>query len=448
MDGIGSKTKSRNRRVLMITPRFYPCHYIGAHRTGKFAKYLPEFGFETIVVTVAPSLGGWKVDEALLNQIPKTTEIINTFYLSRERFKSFLNKFRNVFKGSNDTISNKDGGANDSNVLSVGQRLQSWVSVPDGDIFWVLWAVKASLKATRRADVIFVSAPAFSNLVIAAIIKRLTSIPLVIDLRDPWTPNLTRVFPTRLHRWVDHFMERWSFMKADAIVCNTEALRKRYCQLYPQIESSRFFVITNGYDDEDFVNLPKIPKKGDKLRLGYFGTIYAGRNPAPLFCAAKNVIDKGLIPQERLEFVFFGPSSDIVRQIAERANVSDMVSAYDSVPYAQALREMAACNILLIIGSAETDMLHIPGKTYEYMALQKPILALSKDGALSELMDYNKFGIRVDPEHPREIEEALVDLWNDFRSENANKYICTDSKRFSRRELTRKLAEILRGVIK
>lgn len=435
------KAKFQNHKVLMIAREFYPCQVVSSHRSGKFCKYLSQFGYDTIVITIDHYKTDWPVDDSLLDQIPLSTEIIRTFYPFRKSFKDFYTRFFQVLEKGRKLSPSRWGNTTDSR-RSAGQELKRWIAVPDKDIFWAPWAIAAGLRTAKKADIIYATAPAFSVLVIAAILKRLTSLPLVIDLRDPWTLSLIKPFPTALHRKLDELLERRTFMAADAIICNTEAVRKRYQQLYPNILASRFTVITNGYDPEDFVNISQVPRSRNKVRIGYFGTIYAGRDPTPLFRAARRAVDEGLIPEKTLEFVFFGPSNDIITQLARQTNVSDMVLAYDFVPYADTLKQMAACDVLTIIGSPETDELHIPAKTYEYLALRKPILALNGRGALADLMKRYEFGLRVSPDDNTKVFKAIKQIYDDITADRGDKYLSSDCCNLSRRELTKQLATL------
>ena len=55
----------------------------------------------------------------------------------------------------------------------------------------------------------------------------------------------------------------------------------------------------------------------------------------------------------------------------------------------------------------------IPGKIYEYFALQKPVLSIGhKEGSLKDLIDETKVGYHVSS--LESTKEALLDIYNEF----------------------------------
>lgn len=435
----------RRRHVLMIAPYFYPCQIIGAHRGGKFCKYLPRLGYDVSVVCINARAAGWPTDDRLLGQIPGSVRRVEAFYPFTQAAKTRIARLARQLRKLVRTGSS--GAQASPNSQGDGfESAQSWLDIPDKDIFWTPWALAASLRLARQADVIYATSPPPSILVIGGLLKRLTGRPLVLDLRDPWTISHLRHYPTRVHRWLDATLERWTFALADSIICNTDQVADRYRQHYPELPASRITVIPNGYDEEDFVGLVPASRLPSKVRIGYFGMIYAGRTPASLFWAARRCLDEGVISRDRIEFVFFGPSGDVVLREAEEAGISDIVAASPTVPYAEALTQMAACDVLLIISSPETDALHVPGKTFEYLALHKPILALAGPGSLGDLMERYRFGVRVAFEDEDGLYSALKQLYGDILAGDSNRYVAPGCEEFSRRRLTGRLASVFDAV--
>ena len=62
--------------------------------------------------------------------------------------------------------------------------------------------------------------------------------------------------------------------------------------------------------------------------------------------------------------------------------------------------------LLLFQGS---HALQVPAKFYEYLQTGVPILAVSEEGALTDVMGQTQAGIWVRPEDPREIALKLLD---------------------------------------
>lgn len=430
-------------RVLMLATRFYPCQVIGAHRPSRFCKYLPEFGYRPTVVTADPYRAGWPIDEQLRRHLPPSLEVIYAFYPFSHRLRNWAGRLRRP-----PVVPTGDpaAAARPAPVYPGENRVSVWVGVPDKDVYWAPWVLAAARRPARAADVIYATGPPASTLLMAAWLKRLVQRPLVLDLRDPWRLNEQRIRmyrdTTPLHRWLDARLERFAFRTADAIVCNTQPVCEAYRRHYPDLPPERFCVITNGYDPDDVPALPAARRPDGKVRLGYFGVVYAGRDPGPLLRAARRLIERGRIPPAGVEFVFYGPSGSLLAKIADAAGAADLAVIRPTVPHSEALAQMAACDVLLILGSPETDRMHIPAKTFEYLPLRKPILALAGPGALGDLMQQHRFGCRAAPDDAAQVERVLEDLVTDVRAGRVDRYLAADPSRLTRRALTRDLAAV------
>ena len=265
-------------------------------------------------------------------------------------------------------------------------------------------------------------------------------------MRDPWVTNNIRTLPTRFHRMLDAWLESLVLHSADAIINVTESLHKQYMERYPDIPPNRFYLIHNGYDPDDLAAISQPAKAAGKVRIGYFGTVYIGRDPSVLFRAARWALDHGRIAPGTLEFVFFGRTRIEVSKLAASIGVEDIVISKDNVPYTQALQEMAACDVLLVLGSRETDVF-LPAKIFEYIGLRKPVIVVSDEGELTNFLRKYRFGMAIGLQDEQNARNALVQIYDDVLAGRTEKYICSNPERFSRRELTRKLAAIFDSLI-
>jgi glycosyltransferase involved in cell wall biosynthesis len=454
MAGKSMATPGSRPRMLMIAPLFYPCQVIAAHRSGKFCKYLPEFGYDVSVITVDSRNAGWATDDSLADQIPPSIEVLKTFYPFSKGMKSLGQRLVKNHPQPKpapmpEPATQPDAAKKSApRLLRVPNSLEAWLSVPDKGIYWAPWALAEGRRAARRADILYATSPPNSVLVIAAILAKLTRRPLVVDLRDPWCYDSTARGRTRIHAWLDQRLERFSLAAASLIICNTQPVAKMYQAQYPQIPASRFTVIPNGYDEEDVGSVTPVPRSptSQAFRIGYFGTVYFGRDPSPLFAAARELMENGQIPRGGIEFTYYGSQAEAVRSMAEAAGVPDAVSTHPTVPHAEALKAMASCDVLLVLGSAEADKYAVPGKVYEYLGLRKPILTLAGPGALADLMTRERFGLRVALGEAEALKSALVRLYHDVVAQSLDRYVLPDPRHLSRREMTRQLAAAMDAV--
>jgi hypothetical protein len=114
------------------------------------------------------------------------------------------------------------------------------------------------------------------------------------------------------------------------------------------------------------------------------------------------------------------------------------------LPYANSLRELATADVLLLLQASEDTRGLVPVKLYEYLRMQKPVLALVLRGEASSILQTTDGGVAIDPTDQRRLVEELVGFyrrWSDgtLQREGADLAVV---RRFDRRELTRELASI------
>ncbi len=181
------------RRVLVIAYYFPPMGLSGVQRTLKFVKYLPKFSWRPTVLTVEPR-GYYAKDESLMRDLdnPEIT-VVRTApagpgKLSRkdivelppERMRKTLSRFSDV------------------------------LFIPDNKVGWISDAVKRALQLHKENpfDLIFSTAPPFTDFLIGAAVKAKINKPLVLDYRDPWVDYPFKFYPTPLHKQRNIVLER------------------------------------------------------------------------------------------------------------------------------------------------------------------------------------------------------------------------------------------------
>ena len=168
------------RRVLVVAYVFPPAGGAGVQRVTKFVKYLPEFGWDCSVLTVAnPSVPVF--DETLANEIPEST--VMRLAKTLEPGYALKNAVSAGSDGSNGAT--QTGGFRKllkSTIRAVGNA----VLQPDSQILWYPGAVKEGMQllSELKHDAIFATAPPFSSFVTAAALSRRSGLPLIVDYRD------------------------------------------------------------------------------------------------------------------------------------------------------------------------------------------------------------------------------------------------------------------------
>jgi glycosyltransferase involved in cell wall biosynthesis len=396
------------RKVLILTYHFPPSAAAGALRMLGFARHLPEFGWQTVVVA-PPGLPWEPVDEALLERVPSETTVYRVPYPTHG-FGKLLRKFGT----------------------------------------WGAWQLIASVPCHRairrhRPDVILTSGPPHAIHVLGRHLHRWTRLPWVADFRDPWLagdPTQTRRAAPRWERRAEPSVMR----EACAIVANAPVACELLQHAYPQY-SKKMTSITNGYDPEVFEPNPIPPLSGSTIEIVHTGSIYVNRSPIP-FLEAVQQLDPRALAGKTLKVRFIG---DVVYD-AEREEIRNKirdvsnarVTLEDLVPHSESTRAMIQADLLLLLDSPGRRA-GVPAKLYEYIGAGRPILALAEPRSDVEwVLRESGAAHRVAPPLDRQaIGRALMDLLRDPASARCGRRNDPGQARFTRRCLAGELAALL-----
>ncbi len=344
--------KRPGRNVLIVAFHFPPqAGGSGLLRSLKFCRYLPEFGWSPTVLTVHPRAYEQK-NERQLELVPSNLHVIRAFCLDTRRH------------------------------LAIRGRYLRLLALPDSWVSWAVGAIPAGLGAIRRerVDVIFATFPVATAVFIGLILHRLTGKPWVVDFRDSMTEEGYPRDPLswRIWRW----LERKAVQHAARLIFTAESTIRMYLQRYPNLSREKCVLIPNGYDEEDFENLPTVASagrdRGRALHLLHSGLVYPEeRDPRPLFRAVARLKQSGQIAAQNISIDFRAPGFEaIYAEQIESLGIGDVVHLLPRVSYHEAVREYVAADGLLLLQAACCDH-QIPAKAYEYLRLGKPILALT-----------------------------------------------------------------------
>lgn len=340
------------KRVLMVAFHFPPLRgSSGIQRTLKFAQYLPAQGWQPLVLSAHP--------RAYVNQGPDQLAEIPPEAIVRRAFAF-------------------DSGRH----LSWRGRYLGFTAWPDRFVGWCLGAIPAGLSMVRqyRPQVLWSTHPIASAILIGLALHKLTRLPWVVDFRDPMTdtdyPRDPRV--RAIWRWI----ERKAVHNAALVVCNTPSAVVTYTTRYPELPRSRFTMLENGYDEENFRNAGAQAQParapGQPFTLVHSGIIYPSeRDPVPLMRALGQLKASGAIDASQLHIVLRATAHDeYVNALLQEHGISDLVSLAPHVPYQVALAEMLTADGLLVLQASNCNH-QIPAKLYEYLRAGRPILALT-----------------------------------------------------------------------
>jgi glycosyltransferase involved in cell wall biosynthesis len=406
------------KRLLIIAYYFPPAAVVGTNRITRFVKYLPTYGWETLVLTVDEKYYDLR-DETINIEPNKYCEVVRTEMTE-------ITDVHRIYEKTAEGGLKATGLQRIETKNKIRRLLQTYLSVPDTRAGWIPKAVKTALKILHenKIDAVLTTSFPYSAHIIGLILKSLKDIFWLADFRDPWAEYAFLYPNTEFHKRASYYFENKVISNANVIVANTQPARDRLKERYPQY-SNKIQVIPNGYDQQeiDLVKQKIIDKQQNFFTILHAGTIQAEkerRYPNNLFEATSKFITKYPDIKNKIVLKFIGHShfSIDLEKLANQNGLYTNVQHMGWVNHEKALYEMANANVLLLMHHSEEHIPKlfstIPAKTYEYMAVKKPILCLTTKGAVGELISKGHFGISVDPTNINDLVNALENLYFNY----------------------------------
>ena len=418
-----SNTEASNNVALLVAYHFPPqSGSSGLLRTLKYSRYLPDFGWQPVVLTAHP--------RAYESLDPQGEKSIRTGIPVYRAFALDTKKH-----------------------LSVRGSYFDWMALPDRWAAWAIGAVPVGLWAIwkHRVRVIFSTFPISTSILIGLMLHLLTRKPWVVDLRDSMTedeyPKDLRT--RRIRRWI----ERQAVLRSVRVIFTAASTRHMYLERYPELSADKCLLIPNGYDEEDFASIdiqqPSPVPANRPLRLLHTGFIYPEeRDPKPFFRALARLKREGQISSSSLHIVFRAPGSeDLYARLMKELEIDDLIQLQPHVPYLQSLQECATADGLLLFQAANCDH-QIPAKAYEYLRLRKPIFALtSHSGDTAGLLNETGGATIVDLASEDDIYRGFPAFLNAVREATHSFSDLSRVQRYARRNQAEELAKCLTATI-
>ena len=433
---------ARPLRLLVITYYWPPSGGAGVQRCLKFVKHLGSFGVEATVITVDADQATYPVrDESLLAEVPPGVRVIRTG--TTEPIESYQKLTGRAVPSGGFANEGKPGL-----LQQVLRFVRGNLFIPDPRRGWnrhALAAVEKLLAAGEQFDAVLTSSPPHSTQLIGLELKRRHGLRWLADLRDPWTDiyYYHDLHHTPLAAWLDARYERRVLTQADAVLVTSPETKRLFLAKLPALPAAKFHVLPNGYDESDFQQPSAAPP--DCLRITHTGTITElyridALLTAAAACAAAH-------PDVPLRLRFVGQVSDELRGQVARAGLLPITEFIGFVPHDQSVAYLLESSVLLMaIPDVPRNFGILPGKVFEYLAANKPILCVGPAGSDADnLLQACGAGQALpyqDAALMRETLEALVAQWRI----NPNLDLpAVSHARYSRRALAGELAGLVRA---
>lgn len=340
---------SDRKRLLMIAFQFPPfAGSSGVQRTLRFAQYLPEFGWQPLILTAHPRAYE-RISTDQIEDIGMDTPVERAPAFDAARHFSIYGRYPRLLA-----------------------RPDRWMSWFPGAV-WTGWRMIRSY----RPSLLWSTYPIATAHWVGARLQRLSGLPWVADFRDPMAqegypadPAIWRSFKKIESRTLD---------RARLCVFTTPGAQRDYARRYPKAAEC-LALLENGYDESAFASVisDQVPLNPGCITILHSGVVYPSeRDPTALFQALRRLVDSGRLGgcAIRLRFRASG-HDDLLRTLTTQYRLSEVVEILPVIAYRDALDEMRRADRLLIMQAANCND-QIPAKLYEYARAQRPVIGLT-----------------------------------------------------------------------
>lgn len=426
------------KKVLIITYYWPPAGGPGVQRWLKFVKYLPDFGIQPIVYI--PENPTYPIqDEELVSEVSDKAIILKKKIFEPYGFASIFSR-KKTKKISSGIIPNQK-------KQSLLEKLFLWIRgnvfIPDARVFWVKPSVLFLEKYIREneIDTIITSGPPHSLHLIGLALKERTKAYWIADFRDPWTTigyhNKLKLSASAAKKHKE--LESIVLNEADQILVTSQTTKKEF----EVLTTKPIEIITNGFDVEKVARQPL----DEKFSIAHIGSFLSERNPRILWKCLKEIIKENPDFKKDFELKLIGAVSQEVLDALAEFRLNSYVNNLGYVSHKTAVEHQKKSQVLLLveINSEDTKSI-IPGKLFEYMASERPILAIGPEGSdFASIIKETNTGAFFHYDEFDALKERILAYYAAYKEGNLKTY-AVGLQQYSRKSLTEKLSKIIRIV--
>jgi glycosyltransferase involved in cell wall biosynthesis len=389
------------KTILFVSYYYPPGFPVGYERILKFRKYLPEHGYDSVVVGTRV-LGGSSWDQS--QRVYRTSELAMIY-------RRLLRAMVGEQSGGGDRPAPR-GMSEGSRLQGIRDWLLEWIFIPDLHVLWLPFAVWTGMRAMRRekVDVIVATSGPETNLLVGLLLSLWSGKPLIADFRDGWIFEPLRPFlrTNCFRKFIDGLLEKCVVLHSAAVTTVSEPLTEYFRRRYG-LSPERAVTITNGFDSDDWSDVLPRRRTDSRFRIvntGSFGLSRSTTDPMVFFDAvARLPVDV----RSRLEVLLIGNLLEREQKAVEERGLGDVVHILSPVPKKEALGyQLSADALLLMIGS---DLSVATTKLFEYLVARRPILAVGLEGAAAcRIIRAAGAGMQLPPDDPDSMATVLANL--------------------------------------
>jgi len=424
------------KKVLVITYYWPPAGGPGVQRWLKFVTYLEEFGI-TPVLYVPANAKYPLLDPTMIREVPSDITIY------KYNISEPLQWARGLFKKKAERIS--------SGIISESkpgwmESLLLWIRgnffIPDARVLWVKPSVRFLEEkiASEEIDTLVTTGPPHSMHLIGLRLKERSGINWVADFRDPWTSigyhDKLKLGPVARRKHKE--LEAAVLKGADKVLVTSRTTKREF----ESITSRPVVVVTNGYEESAYSGQPVA--LDDAFTITHTGSLLSGRNPEALWRALQEMVAENELFRKAFRLRLAGVVSHEVQASMDRHGLLPFLEEMEYQTHDETVQLQRQSQVLLLI---ETDSLEtegiLPGKLFEYLAAQRPVLAVGPGSwEAGAIIRETGAGSVFDYDSGAGIRKQLLE-WFELYSKGGLKTASRGIEKYGRRAITRQLAKEL-----
>ncbi|MCE1190445.1 MAG: glycosyltransferase [Ignavibacteria bacterium] len=388
-------------KVLVIAYYFPPKGLSGVQRTLKFVKYMPKFEWQPTVLT-SDDNAYFAYDHSLMNDIdPEQVRVVR---VAGNEINSKIPKKGNISFPS-------------EFLRKVFSFFSMFFYLPDNKKGWSKVAIDEARKLLREEhfDLVFVSGPPFSSVMMAAELKKEFGIPVTADYRDLWYGAQFVIYPTPFHKSMVKSMEYRTIKTIDKLFVTNRQIKEKIMEYYPFIEHRDVIIIPHGYDPDDIQKAGTEHRPADKMIITFSGLFYASVTPKYILNAFYSLLRTHPHIAANIQFQFIGIWRKSINKQVKKLKLEAYVTQTGYITHLEAVRKLNSSDILLMtINKARNYDTISAGKIFEYIGTRKPIIGLVYKGAIQNALQEYGASYIADPADENQIKELLIKVYTDY----------------------------------
>lgn len=428
-------------KVLIVAYYWPPAGGPGVQRWLKFVKYLPEFGVEPWII-VPKNAFYPLLDEALVKDVPSECKVIPVPISEPNQWltKFFSKKVTNISSGMIPSAQKQ----------SMMQKIALWVRgnffIPDARKGWIAPVLKEvdKLMQAHKFEAFITTGPPHSlHLIGLKFQQKKPDLRWIADFRDPWTTigYHQALYLSEFAQKKHLQLEEKVLQKASEIIVTSETTKKEFLAKTKQ----PIHVLTNGYEIASFTSDELKKYENKQFTISYIGSWLTNRNPIILWEVLQELIQEQETFAKNFLLQIAGKVSEDIVETIKEYGLHNHIRFFGYVSHHEARAIQATSKLLLLIeiDSPETKCI-IPGKLFEYLSSQKPIIALGPEGSdVHSILEETKGGNYFYYSQKQALKNQIL-YW--FKKYQKNENIANENanmEAYHRRNISKKLAGII-----